>query len=182
MSKYTGRPIVLVLCALVFYSLGASFLQRYVIYPTWPLIGVEAFRAYHAEYTSRIFLYLVWPWIVEIGLTVLLFWRRPRAISRWVVLMALALNMMALGFAALIQGPIQLELGRNGLTADRFEKLIATDWLRRSPLTIKAILYLWVMSRLMSPVDSSATRAEKKPLFSEHLTRIARRNDRERQI
>ncbi len=43
----TSVWLFLITFALVFYGMGAASVESFVNYPTWPLIGVNEFRAYH---------------------------------------------------------------------------------------------------------------------------------------
>ena len=57
---------------LIFYGMGASFVESFVNYPTWPLIGANEFRDYHRTLGSLIIGYMVIPMLVGTFLTFLL--------------------------------------------------------------------------------------------------------------
>ena len=63
--------------ALMFYGLGASFVESFVNYPTWPLIGAAEFKAYHQALSPLVIGYMVVPMLVGTSLTLLLAWLRP---------------------------------------------------------------------------------------------------------
>ena len=46
-SSITSIWLFPVTFALVFYTLGTSFVESFVNYPTWSLIGANEFHAYH---------------------------------------------------------------------------------------------------------------------------------------
>ena len=46
-STKTSIWLFLISFALVLYGMGASFVESFVNYPTWRLIGANEFRAYH---------------------------------------------------------------------------------------------------------------------------------------
>ena len=46
-SNKASIRLFLICSALVFYGVGASFVESFVNYPTWRLIGANEFRAYH---------------------------------------------------------------------------------------------------------------------------------------
>jgi hypothetical protein len=58
--------------ALVFYLVGASFVESFVTYRTWRFVGAGSFPAYYAELAPRIVRVMVLPGVVEIALTVAL--------------------------------------------------------------------------------------------------------------
>src|SRR5688572_29047190 len=79
--------------ALVFYSLGASFIESFVNYRTWYFIGAEEFRAYHHVLGPRIITLMVIPiFSLPIFNLILLFYRPP-AIPLWSIMVSLALTL-----------------------------------------------------------------------------------------
>jgi len=80
--------------ALVFYVLGAAFIEGFVNYRTWHLIGTAEFRAYHQAVGPRIQGLLVAPHGLTLVLTFLLLWWRPGPIPLWSVGLSLALNLV----------------------------------------------------------------------------------------
>jgi hypothetical protein len=142
--------LFLIAFALTFYGLGASFVEGFVNYPTWHLIGVDEFRLFHQAVDPRVIGYLVIPKVVSSVLTVLLLWFRPAAIPRWAIWFAVALNAIVWISTLVIQIPIQLELSRNGLSIPLIERLRLTDlWLRQVPNISNALLFLWMMALLL---------------------------------
>ena len=146
MVESLKRLLVMSVFALRFYVAGASFIESFVNYPTWKLIGANEFQTYHHMLSQRIIRLMVLSWLVEIVFTVLLIWFRPCVIPRSAVAAALTLNLIALISTIFIQIPLQTELGENGLSLDAIDKLIRTDPIRWIPLIIKAMVYLWMMS------------------------------------
>ena len=71
-STKTSVWLILITFALVFYGMGASFVESFVNYPTWPLIGASEFRAYHRALSPLIIGYMVIPLLVATILTILL--------------------------------------------------------------------------------------------------------------
>ena len=54
MGERQRRLFFLAMFALVFYLVGASFVESFVTYPTWRLVGRNEFPAYYHELASRI--------------------------------------------------------------------------------------------------------------------------------
>jgi hypothetical protein len=142
--------LFLISFALVFYGMGASFVESFVNYPTWRLIGANEFRAYHQALGPLVIGYMVIPMLIATILTILLLWFRPAPIPRWAIGLAVVLQLIIWVSTFAIQLPIQMELSRNGLSLPLINRLIFTNWwLRKVPQIINALLFLWLMSLLL---------------------------------
>ncbi len=161
MTERFRRLYFILMFALVFYVAGAAFVQSFVNYPTWNLIGAVDFKWYHQAMGSLIIWVMVLPWFVEILLTVLLFWLRPQTIPRRAVAVALILNLIALASTIMIQLPIQNRLSDYGPSPELLERLLATDPIRWIPLILKMPLYLWMMY-VVARTSGSESREEIK--------------------
>jgi hypothetical protein len=82
-SNKTSIWLFLISFALVFYEMSASFVERFVNYPTCRLIGANEFRTYHQALGPLVIGYMVIPKLITTLLTVLLLWFRPVPIPRW---------------------------------------------------------------------------------------------------
>lgn len=146
--------------ALVFYGLGASFVESFVNYPTWRLIGANEFRAYHLALGPLVIGYMVIPLIIATILTVLLLWTKPAPIPRWAIWLAVVLQLITWVSTVAIQFPIQVQLSSNGLSLPLIEHLILTNWwLRKVPQIINSLLFLWMMSLLLRANSQHSARA-----------------------
>jgi len=153
-SSKTSIRLFLITFALVFYGMGASFVESFVNYPTWRLIGANEFRAYHQALGPLIVGYMVIPMLIATLLTVLLLWFRPAPLPQWAIWLAVVLQLIIWVATAAIQLPIQMQLSRNGLSLPLLDQLVFTNWwLRKVPQIIDAFLFLWLMSLLLR-VDS----------------------------
>lgn len=136
--------------ALVFYGMGAAFIESFVNYPSWKLIGPDEFLKYHNAISPLIIGYLVAPMVIVTILTALLLWFRPRAIPAWALWAALGLQIFIWISTVTIQIPIQIQLSSTGLSIPAIDKLLVTNfWLRRIPYAINAGLFVWMMSLLL---------------------------------
>jgi hypothetical protein len=146
--------------ALVFYGLGASFVESFVNYPTWRLIGANEFRAYHQALSPLVIGYMVIPMLITTILTILLLWFRPASIPWWAIGLADVLQLIIWVSTFAIQLPIQMQLSRDGLSLPLIERLIFTNWwLRKVPQIINAFLFLWLMSLLLRENSQSSAEA-----------------------
>ena len=137
------RWIFLIAFSLVFYGTGAAFIEGFVNYASWHLIGAEEFIAYHRFISPRVLGFLVAPLLLGTAFTVLLLWSRPAAIPKWAVWAAIAAQAVVWVSTITIQVPIQIQLSDQGLSVQLIERLIETNfWLRRIPYGICAGLFL----------------------------------------
>jgi hypothetical protein len=152
MQTSTNKPIWLLLItfALVFYGTGAAFVESFVNYPTWPLVGANEFRAYHRAFAPLIIAYMVIPLLVGTVLTTLLLRFRPASIPSRMIWFALALQLVVWISTFTIQLPIQGQLSADGLSLPLIDRLRVTNfWFRRVPYMANAFLFLWMMSVLL---------------------------------
>lgn len=149
-SSKTSIWLFLIVYALVFYGMGASFVESFVNYPTWRLIGANEFRSYHQALSPLVIGYMVIPMLITTLLTVLLLWFRPAPVPLWAIWLAVVLQLIVWISTATIQLPIQMQLSRDGLSLPLIERLIFTNWwLRKVPQIINGFLFLWMMSLLL---------------------------------
>ena len=140
--------------ALVFYVLGATFIEGFVNYRTWHLIGAAEFRAFHQAVGPRILAFLVAPHSMTLVLTFLLLWWRPGPIPVGSIWLSLVLNLIPVVVTFASQLPIQLEFDRKGLSLPELQRLIRREWLRIVPHSLNAILFLWMMSQVLAAGSS----------------------------
>ena len=148
------RPhwIFVIAFALVFYGTGAAFIESFVNYASWHLIGTDQFIAYHQFISPRVLTFLVAPLLLGTAFTILMLWSRPAAIPAWAVWAAVAAQAVVWVSTVTIQIPIQVQLGNQGLSVDLIARLIQTNfWLRRIPYAMCAALFLWMAAQVMGP-------------------------------
>ena len=152
----TGRWIFLAAFAFVFYGNGAAFVESFVNYSSWHLIGSDEFIQFHRFIGPRVLAFLVAPALIGTLLTILMLRFRPRAIPLWAVWVAIVLQVINWVSTATIQLPIQFELSANGLSLPLIERLIETNfWLRRIPYAAVAGLFLWMGSKSLQAAGDS---------------------------
>ena len=149
-SSKTSIWLFLLAFAFVFYGLGGSFVESFVNYPTWRLIGANEFRAYHQTLGPLVIGFMVIPLVIATILTLLLLWFRPAPVPLWAILLAVVLQLIPWVSTVAIQFPIQVQLSRDGLSLPLIDHLIFTNWwLRKVPQIINGLLFLWMMSLLL---------------------------------
>ena len=150
-SNKTSIWLFMISFALVFYGMGASFVESFVNYPTWRLIGANEFRAYHQALSPLVIGYMVIPMLITTPLTMLLLWfSRPAPIPRWAIWLSVVLQLTIWVSTAAIQFPIQVQLSRDGLSLPLIERLIFTNWWsRKVPQMVNGLIFFWMMSLLL---------------------------------
>lgn len=158
-----SRVIFLAAFTLMCYGTGAAFIESFVNYPSWPLIGPTEFRTFHQFITPRVVGLLVAPMVFGTVCTFVMLWIRPPAVPRWMVWVAGVLQAGMWLSTALIQVPIQLTLSDAGQDLVLLERLIVTNlWYRRVPMALNFGLFLWMALRALNasaaPGDHANTR------------------------
>lgn len=142
------RWIFVIAFALVLYGNGAAFVESFVNYSSWHLIGSDEFVAYHRFIGPRVLILLVAPALLGTVFTVLMLWARPAVVPLWAVWAAITAQAIVWFSTATIQVPIQVQLSAHGRSLELIERLIRTNfWLRRIPYAVCAGLFLWMASR-----------------------------------
>jgi mannose/fructose/N-acetylgalactosamine-specific phosphotransferase system component IIC len=151
------RWIFVLAFALVFYGNGAAFIESFVNYPSWHLIGSDAFLNYHKFIGPRVIAFLVVPAVLGTVFTIVLLRSRPAAIPLWSVWLAILLQLVVWVSTVTIQIPIQLQLAVQGASPELLERLMETNWwLRRVPYSACAVLFLWMATRAITPHERDA--------------------------
>ena len=146
MRERHRRLFFLTMFALVFYLVGASFVESFVTYPTWRLVGRNEFPDYYHELASRIVRTVVRPGVLEIAFTVTLLWLRPRVIPRWALVTVLLLNIVRFVSTAIGQTRVQEELRAETFSQETINGLVRLDYLTQAVSSARALLYLWMTS------------------------------------
>jgi len=142
--------LFLITFSLIFYGVGASFVESFVNYPTWRLIGAGEFLKYHQAIGPLVIGFMVIPMMIGTVLTILLVWFRPAGIPGWAIWLSIVLQILVWISTAFIQVPIQIELSSSGLSLPLIDRLIVTNfWFRKVPQILNTLLFLWMMSLLL---------------------------------
>jgi hypothetical protein len=124
---------------IIFYSTGAGYVESFVNYPLWYIIGSSpSWATYHQALSAKIIIFLAIPYLlISLILNVMIFFFRPLAIPRWTVWSCLILLLISIFSSAIIQIPIQLQLDIV-YKKELVDELIVTDfWLREVVVTLR---------------------------------------------
>jgi len=156
MDERARRLLFLFLFAVAFFQTGAHASQAFVNYPAWQYIGIDSFPAYHHVMAPRAGLWILFPRLLELILAAAVLRYRPTPLKRGALVLAMALALVAVVSTIVIQRPIHGQLESLGNTPELLARLQATNWLRLLPEWIRAGLYLWMASLLVSVTPQSA--------------------------
>jgi hypothetical protein len=145
------RPILffVITFALMFYILGATFMEGFVNYRTWRLIGAAEFPAYHRSVGRKVVPFVALPVAFSLLTNAVLLRFPPNWLPVWCLWCTLILTAFAMGISVALQIPIQRDLDRRGLSQPRISRLISIEWLRAVAHTANAALFLWMMASYM---------------------------------
>ena len=152
-----AQPVFTAFIVLTFYSVGAGYLESFVNYPLWHVIGAsDEWVAYRQVLGPRVLIVLALPALASLVTNALLFFARPAPVPAWTVTATFALLLMALVSTLAIQLPIQSRLD---VAYDRaaVDWLMTTSlWLRDVPGGITAGLVAYMLHRVVSTSASGA--------------------------
>jgi hypothetical protein len=135
--------------ALSFYFFGSAMMDYFIVYHSWQFVGEAEFVSLHKAAGGRgVFIFVIPSFVVTI-FNVLLFWHRPKSVSKKLVVIALICLLISWVSSALIQIPIQLELD-NGKNNVLLEELFATNWIRIIPTGIYALVVFVMLKKSIS--------------------------------
>jgi hypothetical protein len=149
-TRWNFIAFVLLVC----YVTGASAMERFVNYSTWPVLSsVKEFPLYHSLFTRSALIVLVIPAFASIIPNIIMIRYRPDyipAVAIWICLL-LALLMIISSF--LIQFPLESELDK-GYSQHTVDRLIYTDfWMRKVPSWGRVLIVLWMLNEMIRRSD-----------------------------
>ena len=139
-----SRTVLLVHAAATWAMVGVIWMVQLVQYPGFRLVGAEAFRAYHAQHSTRITM-IVGPLMLVEGLAALALLRwRPDGVGIAPVLAGLVLLAVALGTTMFVSVPLHGELA-GGFDASAADRIVGTNWIRTVAWTARGGLAAWLL-------------------------------------
>jgi hypothetical protein len=153
-----GPWTFVVFIVLTFYTLGAGYLESFVNYPLWHIIGeTDRWTDYHRALGPRIAIVLALPVLILSPIAnVLLFFVRPRRLPPWTIWATLVLLLVAIVSTLVIQIPIQMQLD-TAYDRAAVDRLIATSlWLRDLVGGGRAIIAGYMLHRVLMTADVTA--------------------------
>jgi hypothetical protein len=132
------------------YCFGANCVERFVNYQTWNLIPADAFKAYHRAQQPLIQAFVVAPMAVGFVLQLWLALSAPAVIDASVIwVMAVASGAGAIS-TVMLQLPIHAAFNRNGYSPELMQKLLRTDWIRKTADAVRLAATAVLLHRLLN--------------------------------
>jgi hypothetical protein len=128
---------------------GLIWFVQIVHYPLFSQVGAEQFERYEAAHTARTTWVVGPPMLVEAVTALLLLWRRPAGIDLMQVWLGAGLLGVVWLSTAFVQVPRHNVLSR-GFDAVAHGQLVASNWLRTVAWSLRSVLVLWMIARLMN--------------------------------
>ena len=141
--------LLLVTCAFSLYGVGQIWLVQLSSYRLWAHVGQQEFQAYHLIWWHSIWGVVLAPaLLVFIGAALMLRWRAS-GVPLWGVWFGFGLQIALLLGTALWWGPLmaRIEAPAGGLSAERYQLLMTTHWLRVGIITSHGVLMCWMVAR-----------------------------------
>lgn len=127
---------------------GAIWIVQVLTYPSFALVGREAWAAFEAAHQQRITLVVGPAMVLELATAVWLVLDRPAVFPLWAVVAGAVLVGVVWASTAFIQVPLHNALSA-GFDAEAQARLVATNWVRTAAWTLRAGLVLWLASRAL---------------------------------
>lgn len=131
-------------CALSFFSFGTAMMDYFLVYPSRAIVGASEFVQYHALLEATILPVSVVPFVIITIQNVLLFWSRPKLVSRGLVIASVICLLLDWASSIFIQIPMNIELG-HGKDIALIEEVMKTNWGRVVLESVQAIVVLVMM-------------------------------------
>ncbi|MEM7799633.1 MAG: hypothetical protein AAF633_10620 [Chloroflexota bacterium] len=135
------------LLATIFMA-GVIWIVQVVHYPLFAGVGESLFRTYHADHNVLI-TYIVLPaMLLEAGTAALFILARPSFVTSVEAWVGLILVGIAWGVTFFLSVPQHSALA-GGFDADAHRILVQTNWFRTAAWSLRSILVVWQVSKLM---------------------------------
>ena len=140
--------IFLLNVAATLFMTGVIWFVQVVHYPLFAGVGAEGFAAYEAQHSNLTTFVVIVPMFVELVTALLLVWRRPPELGSWEVWVGFGLVGVIWLSTAFLQVPQHTALGA-GFDLAAHTTLVTTNWLRTAAWTLRSVLVLWWVARLL---------------------------------
>lgn len=140
--KLLRRWLFMLSFALVFYLVGSDYVEKFINYPVWAVIGQKDWLSFRTAVPAvQLLLIYVIPAFVPILLLLLMIWWRPQGVNRALIFLALLPELWAFVvtgnyFVPQIQGPLS-----KAYSLSLIEELMRNDFpLRGIPLLMLLVI------------------------------------------
>jgi hypothetical protein len=145
--------LLLVNLASTLMMTGVIWFVQLVHYPLFGNVGASGYCAYQAAHSRRTTYMVAPPMLIELGTSGLLVAQQPTGVPAWQTWLGLGLVGTVWLSTFALQVPRHNTLG-TGYDPEVHRTLVATNWLRTTAWTARALLVLWMTSEVLSGLPS----------------------------
>lgn len=142
------RLVILLHTAATLFMVGLIWFVQIVHYPLFNQVQPEAFILYEAAHSRLTTLVVAPAMLLEAATAIFLLFSRPPGITAKQVYTGLFLLLIIWFSTAFIQVPRHTLLG-TGFNEQAYRELILTNWIRTAAWSLRGILSLWMVFKLM---------------------------------
>ena len=143
------KALLLAHVLVTWFLLGLIWTIQVVHYPSFALVGREAFPVFHAAHLPRITSVVMLPMALELLSAGALVVLAGELAPRWSLWLGLALVGLIWASTALVQVPLHESLGRE-FSVEVAAQMVRTTWLRTAAWTARGALGAWWVWRLVT--------------------------------
>ncbi len=142
------NSIVLLNLAATLLMVGIIWFVQVVHYPLYTRISVDSFPRYEVDHIQLVTLVVGPTMLIEAGTALLMLVSPPPQVPLWVLLFGLALVGVVWATTVFIHVP------QHNALSNRFDEtvhsaMIMTNWIRTVAWSVRGVLMLWVVSRML---------------------------------
>lgn len=136
------RLVLLVTTVVGWYNVGVIWLLQRHVLPGFEFIGSNEWPEYHGHHWQAIKYVVLAPAGLAFAGSALLNRLSPDGVPRWATRFGLALQTTAFGLTAVVWGPMQVQLDREGNAPKLVGRFVRTHWIRTALVTLFGLLTL----------------------------------------
>jgi hypothetical protein len=140
--------LYLVFLFLAIYNAGCMTTLQLQHYGIYPAVGKENFAGYMQANNRAAALPTILPAMLLLGVSIVLWFRRPVFVRPREALLFVALNLIALVSTFAWQRPLQSEMAATGYDDAKVARLVATNWIRTVVHLTLGVLATLILTRL----------------------------------
>lgn len=130
------------------FMTGVIWIVQVVHYPLFSRVSDDLFRNYIADHNVLITYVVLPPMLIEAGTALLLIWERPSQMSLPLALTGLILVGIIWFSTFFLQVP-QHNILMRGFDENAYRLLVETNWVRTFGWSMRSLLMLWVVWRMV---------------------------------
>ena len=132
--------IFLAYVCLSLYDLGMTWVLQLMHYPLYHNVGAAEFSDYIRTNNQRAVVPAILPAIATLGMSLLMLWQRPPAVTTTTAWFAVILNLVVMLSTAIWQGRLHALPAASGKSTVTIDLLLRTNWIRTLAFSVQGLL------------------------------------------